>query len=82
MTDCSNADIRDRLPELVHGRLDGGSLVEVRAHLVDCSPCREEVLLLERARAALMLATPRIDTAAIVHALPTPRFQARQRTFD
>ena len=82
MTDCSNADIRDRLPELVHGRLGGESLVAVRAHLVDCSPCRDEVLLLERSRAVLIFATPRIDTAAIAHALPSPRFQARQRHFD
>jgi hypothetical protein len=82
MTDCSNADIRDRLPELVHRRLDGESLVIVRAHLVDCTPCRDEVLLLERARAALILATPRVDTAAIAHALPTPRFQTSRRSFD
>ena len=82
MIDCSNAEIRDRLPELVNGRLIGESLDVVRAHLVECDPCQAEVLLLERARAVLIFASPRIDTATIVQALPAPGFRAPRRSFD
>jgi anti-sigma factor RsiW len=82
MIDCSNAEIRDRLPELVNGHLDGELLDLVRTHLVDCDPCRAEVLLLEHTRAVLILSSPRIDTAAVVKALPAPAFRARRRAFD
>jgi hypothetical protein len=82
MIDCPNAEIRDQLPELVNGRLAGDALLVVRAHVVDCSPCQAEVLLLERTRAMLILATPRVDTAAIAQALPAPRVQLRSRAFD
>jgi anti-sigma factor RsiW len=82
MIDCSNAEIRDRLPELVNGHLDGELLDVVRAHLVDCDPCRAEVLLLERTRAVLLLSSPRIDTAAVVRALPAPGLRASRRAFD
>jgi len=82
MTDCSNADIRDRLPELVNGRLTGESIEIVRVHLADCDLCQAEVILLERTRAILILASPRIDTASIVQALPSPRRQAAHRSFD
>lgn len=82
MTDCPNAEVRDRLPELVNGRLTGESLEAVRAHLANCDLCQAEVLLLERTKAMLMLASPRIDTASIVQALPSPRRQAARRTFD
>ena len=72
MTDCANGEIRDRLPELVNGRLDGEMLDLVRGHVADCHACQTEARLLERARAVLHFASPRIDTAAIVRALPAP----------
>jgi hypothetical protein len=82
MIDCSNAEIRDRLPELVNGHLIGESLDVVRAHLVECDPCQAEVLLLERTRAILIFASPRIDIAGIVQALPTPGYRGHRRSFD
>ena len=82
MIDCSNAEIRDRLPELVNGHLDGELLDLVRTHLVDCDPCRAEVLLLERTRALLIFASPRIETARIVQALPAPGLRTHRRSFD
>jgi hypothetical protein len=82
MIDCSNAEIRDQLPELVNGQLAGESLAAVRTHVASCSPCQSEVQLIERARAALILATPRIDASRIAQSLPTPRAASRSRMFD
>ena len=82
MIDCSNAEIRDRLPELVNGHLDGELLDLVRTHLVDCDPCQAEVVLLERTRAVLVFASPRIETARIVQALPAPGARVHRRSFD
>jgi len=82
MRDCSNAEIRDLLPELVNGRLSGERLAQVRAHLVECDLCQAEVALLERAKAVLVVGTPSIDTAGIVRALPVPGIRPRQRSFD
>lgn len=82
MIDCSNADVRDRLPELVNGRLIGEPLDMVQMHLVECELCRGEVLLLERARAVLIFAAPRIDSSRIVQALPMPRRATVRRSFD
>ena len=82
MIDCSTGEIRDRLPELVNGRLNGELFELVRSHVADCDPCQAEVRLLERTRAILMLASPRIDTAVIVQALPTPGARPRHRSFD
>ena len=32
MTDCPNAEIRDLLPDLVHGRLDAAARADVERH--------------------------------------------------
>jgi hypothetical protein len=82
MIDCANGDIRDRLPELVNGRLEGELLDVVQAHVADCRPCQAEVRLLERARAVLHSASPRVDTAAVVRALPAPASRSHRRSFD
>ena len=71
MRDCPNGEMRDRLPELMHNRLDGESLRVVQAHVAGCADCRAELALLEQLRAAP--AAPRIDTSRIVAALPRYR---------
>src|SRR5213082_2810709 len=73
MIDCANAEIRDQLPDLVNGQLVGDSLTSVRAHVAECSFCRTEVDLLERSRAVLIFATPRIDASRIAQRLPAPQ---------
>jgi anti-sigma factor RsiW len=72
MTDCQNADIRDQLPDLLHDRLSAGERAAVLAHVDGCAECRDELELLRGARVALVMHTPRIDTARIVSALPKP----------
>jgi hypothetical protein len=70
MTDCSNLEMREWLPELVNGRLAAALLVEVRTHVESCVACQGEVQILERARGVFLFTTPRIDTARIVALLP------------
>ncbi|MEO8620459.1 MAG: zf-HC2 domain-containing protein [bacterium] len=77
MTDCPNADVRDRLPDLVHGRLDAESRASVEAHVAACADCQAEVALLRDLRMSLRR-TPRVDVAAIVAAVPAYRAPSRR----
>src|SRR5262245_26331881 len=75
MNDCVNAEMRDRLPELLHDRLPANVQAELVAHLAACADCREELELLRALRATLAATTPRVDVASIVSALPQARSQ-------
>jgi anti-sigma factor RsiW len=69
--DCQNAEMRDRLPELLHDRLPEAQRAEVQAHLNGCADCREELALLGRIRTATSGVS--IDTGRIVPSLPAYR---------
>lgn len=71
MSDCSNATMRDRLPDLLHYRLAPAERAEVRAHVDACAECRAELALLTRVRAAMP--APSVDTPRVVAALPRYR---------
>ena len=77
MTDCPNAEIRDQLPDLLHGHLDATSKARVESHLRDCAACRQELELLRAVRASLP--NVRVDVGRIVSALPAPR---RRRSWN
>ena len=70
MNDCSNAEVRDRLPDLLHDRLDAVSRADVVAHVAECVDCRDELELLRTVQKTLIAQTPRVDIAYIVGALP------------
>ena len=72
MSDCSNAEIRDLLPDLLHDRLDARTRARVVAHVDGCADCRSELELLRSLRGFLERATPRVDLDRIVAALPSP----------
>lgn len=78
MSDCSNIEIREALPELLHGRLDAIQAAKVREHVARCAECAAELELLQRVQRAYA-ATPAVNTAAIVAALPRRR---ARRTFS
>ena len=81
MIDCPNVAMRESLPELLHEELEGDVLAEVEAHVAGCAACAAELDVLRRARAAMRGAyQPRIDTAAIVAALPRPSRRAAEGT--
>ena len=69
MTDCMNQDVRDALPDLLHGRLDELNTATMLAHVESCAECTAELALLREARASARVA-PSIDVDKIVAALP------------
>ncbi|MBK8249221.1 MAG: zf-HC2 domain-containing protein [Gemmatimonadetes bacterium] len=70
MLDCNNIDIREQLPDLLHGRLDATRVALVEQHLSACAECRAELDVLRSARAVLTATpTPRIDHQAILAAV-------------
>ena len=48
----------DDLLLLAYGELDDAALAEVEGHLITCDACREQLVRLERARAALSWTLP------------------------
>jgi hypothetical protein len=72
MSDCSNPEIRDLLPDLLHDRLDARTRARVVAHVDGCADCRSELELLRSLRGSLERGTPRVDLDRIVTALPAP----------
>jgi hypothetical protein len=71
MIDCVSAEMRDVLPDFVHGQLDAGREAEVRAHIAGCTDCAAEVELLQAVMAAAPVA-PAMNVDRIARALPTP----------
>jgi anti-sigma factor RsiW len=72
MRDCVNAEVRDRLPELVHGRLDGPERGAVEAHVAACPDCAAEAALIRLVAGGVALATPKVDAGRVAAALPAP----------
>src|SRR5262245_5259414 len=72
MNDCRNAEMRDRLPDLLHDRLTAVVRAEVVAHVDGCAECREELELLRTVHGLLIARSPRVDVAYVVNALPKP----------
>lgn len=84
MNDCSNAEIRDQLPDLLHERLDAPLRAVVIAHVSGCVDCRDELELLRSVQKTLIAQTPRVDIAYVIGALPKapaprPQIQALPR---
>lgn len=69
MTDCPDAEMRDLLPDVVHGALDESARMRVEAHLATCATCRAELALLQRIHGSLMRPVP-LDVERIASALP------------
>jgi anti-sigma factor RsiW len=78
MTDCPNAEIRDLLPDMVHGTLDGSARAQVEEHLASCADCSAELELLANARRVLAVA-PQVDAARIAAAISRPAARRADR---
>jgi anti-sigma factor RsiW len=57
--------MRDRLPDLLHERLDAAARALVEAHVGSCADCRAEIALLRETRVALTAGVRSVDIAAI-----------------
>ncbi|HMC55353.1 MAG TPA: zf-HC2 domain-containing protein [Gemmatimonadaceae bacterium] len=68
MRDCPNVEMRERLPELLHGRLPGDVDASVRQHVAGCPDCAAELELLRRVRDGWT--APTVDIERIVAAIP------------
>ncbi|MEP6905117.1 MAG: hypothetical protein ABI875_03490 [Gemmatimonadales bacterium] len=71
MTECESAEMRDVLPDLIHGRLGRDRVADVEAHVAFCAECAAEIDLLKAVLASAPC-TPELDLNRIVNALPTP----------
>lgn len=68
MTECGNAEMRDRLPELLDDVGATADRASVRAHVESCGHCRAELALLSAARSAIPV--PYVDASRIAGAIP------------
>jgi anti-sigma factor RsiW len=80
MSDCTNLEMRDLLPDLARGALTGPSLVAVERHLATCGACRAELALVRNAQAVLG-ATPPVDASRIAAAVFRSAARRRHRTW-
>ncbi len=71
MGDCSNAVMRDQLPDLVHGRLSAVERQALEAHLATCAECRAELALVRQVAGAFTV--PPVDASRIVARLAPHR---------
>ena len=71
MNDCQNVEIREALPELVHGVLPETERARVQAHVDGCDDCAEELAIIQ----AVLASTPvvAVDVSRIVAAIPQYR---------
>jgi len=77
MIDCPNGDVRDLLPDFLHGRLDASRRTEVEQHLAGCEACRDELSLLRGLRAT-MDRGPRVRVDEVSAAIPPYRPPVRR----
>jgi hypothetical protein len=68
MSDCTNLELRDVLPDLARDALSGPSRVALDAHLATCAACRAELDVVRKAHAALSVG-PLVDTSRIAAAV-------------
>lgn len=79
MNDCTNAEMRDQLPDLLHMRLDESARATVVAHVNDCIDCRDELQLLRDVQSMMTQRTPRVDVNYVIGALPKAPVRAPLR---
>jgi anti-sigma factor RsiW len=64
MAECSTELVRDRLPDLLHGRLSASERLVVEGHLAACEECAAELALLAELRRE-MDAPELVDVGAV-----------------
>jgi hypothetical protein len=86
MIDCPNAEMRDRLPDLLHEQLDESARAAVLAHVADCPDCRIELALLRDARIALSSSVGIVDVVSVarmvIERMPVVASSRRRRWMD
>ena len=76
MNDCVNAEARDALSDLLHGRLSELDTATMKAHVESCADCRAELELMREAISSARIAPP-MNAAKIAAAIaPYPAVSA------
>ena len=63
MNDCVNAEARDALPDLLHGRLSELDTATMKAHVESCADCRAELELMRAVRSSARITPPTLRSA-------------------
>jgi len=69
VNDCVNAEVRDALPDLLHGRLSDLDTATMTAHVESCAACRAELAIMREAMDSLPI-VPRMNAVTIAAAIP------------
>jgi hypothetical protein len=72
MNKCTESDIQEMLPDLLHRALADGERQRVEAHLVTCDSCQEDLEVLRTVKSAAVFA-PSIDVDSVVRQIPPYR---------
>src|ERR1700694_4458776 len=65
MNNCTERDIQEMLPDLLHGKLGADARAQVEAHVASCAECREELEVLRTVKSAAVF-IPAIDVDRVV----------------
>jgi anti-sigma factor RsiW len=84
MNKCTDSDIQEMLPDLLHGALDEAEKVRVDAHIATCDSCQEDLDVLRTVKSAAVFA-PSIDVDGVVRQIApyraiVPAVEAPART--
>jgi anti-sigma factor RsiW len=72
MNKCTELDIQEALPDLLHGKLDTDARARVEAHIAGCEDCTEQLEVLRTVKTAAVF-TPEIDVDHVVRQIPPYR---------
>lgn len=72
MNKCTELDIKEMLPDLLHGKLDADARAQVEAHIAGCDECTEELEVLRTVKSAAVF-IPAIDVDHVVRQIPPYR---------
>ena len=72
MNKCTELDIQEMLPDLLHGKLDADARAQVEAHIAGCEECTEELEVLRTVKSAAVF-IPEIDVDHVVRQIPPYR---------
>jgi anti-sigma factor RsiW len=84
MNKCTDSDIQELLPDLLHGALAEAEKARVEAHVATCESCQEDLDVLRTVKSAAVFA-PSIDVDRVVRQIPpyraiVPAVEAPART--
>lgn len=79
MTKCTDLEIREMLPDVLHRSLDASGLSRVEAHLATCDSCAEELRVLRMVADAAVFA-PAIDNDQVARQIAPYRMTPPARS--